>query len=58
MQINVDAFLNSLPIMGKGMLGIFVVTLIIIVGIYIMNAVTKKRDKADAAGSEETKANE
>ena len=58
MQINVDAFLNSLPIMGKGMLGIFVVTLIIIVGIYIMNAVTKKRDKSDAAGSEETKANE
>lgn len=39
-----DAFLGTLPIMGKGMLGIFVVTGIIIGVIYILGLV-KKGDK-------------
>lgn len=40
MTINVDAFLKTLPIMGKGMLGIFIVTLVIILVITILNKVT------------------
>lgn len=40
MTINVDAFLKTLPIMGKGMLGIFIVTLVIILVIAVLNKVT------------------
>ena len=32
--------METLPIMGKGMLGIFVVTLVLIAGIYVMNRLT------------------
>lgn len=46
MHIDVTAFLNSLPIMGKGMLGIFVVTLVMILGIYLLNRIFRpKKDK-------------
>ncbi len=38
--IDVNAFLATLPIMGKGMLGIFVVTIIIIAVMLILNAST------------------
>ena len=37
--LHFDKFLESLPYMGKGMLGIFVVTLVIIVSIMILNRV-------------------
>ena len=40
MKIDINAFLNSLPIMGVGLLGIFIVTAVIILGIYILKAVT------------------
>ena len=40
MNLNIDAFLNSLPMMGKGMLGIFVVTIVIILMIALLNKVT------------------
>ncbi len=40
MNFNIDAFLNSLPMMGKGMLGIFVVTIVIILMIALLNKVT------------------
>ena len=40
MSINVQAFLDSLPIMGLGMVGIFVVTLIIIAVVMILNKTT------------------
>lgn len=43
MTINVDAFLNTLPIMAKGMVGVFLVTVIFIVSIYILNKVFKKK---------------
>ena len=36
-QINGEAFLDSLGLMGKGMLGIFVVTLVIIGVVAILN---------------------
>ncbi len=40
MELNVELFMETLPIMGKGMLGIFVVTLVLIAGIYVMNRLT------------------
>ena len=50
MKIDTNAFLNSLPIMGVGLLGIFIVTIVIIVGIYILKAFTSK--SADSETSE------
>ena len=44
MEINLSAFLDTLPIMGKGMLGIFIVTGVIIGVIYLLGLV-KKGDK-------------
>jgi len=35
--INVDAFLKTLPLMGKGMLGIFIVTLVIVGAMLLLN---------------------
>ena len=43
MNFNIDAFLNSLPMMGKGMLGIFVVTIVIIVMIALLNKLTSAK---------------
>jgi len=43
MNLNIDAFLNSLPMMGKGMLGIFVVTLVIILMISLLNKATASK---------------
>ena len=40
MRIDIDAFIKSLPIMGIGLLGIFIVTLVIIIGIYVLRALT------------------
>ncbi len=39
--MNIQAFFDSIPIMGMGMFGIFVVTAIIIGIIYILNKVAK-----------------
>lgn len=41
--MNVQAFLDTLPIMGLGMLGIFVVTAVIIVSMYALNALFKDK---------------
>ena len=43
MTIDVQALLESLPYMGKGMLGIFIVTLTIILTVTILNKVTNKK---------------
>lgn len=48
MEINVELFLQTLPIMLKGMVGIFAVTGVIILGIYLLNklsAVSLKRKR-------------
>ena len=45
MSINVQAFLDSLPIMGMGMVGIFIVTVIIIVVVSLLNKITGKFEK-------------
>ena len=47
MNIDTGAFLNSLPIMGIGLLGIFIVTAVIIIGIYILKALTSKSKNSD-----------
>lgn len=43
MKISVENLLNSLPIMGMGMLGIFVVTGVIILFVTILNKLTSKK---------------
>ena len=51
MKIDIDAFLQSLPIMAVGLLGIFIVTIVIILGIYLLKAVASK--SAEDAESED-----
>ena len=41
MNINIDGFLGTLPIMGKGLLGIFLVTAAIILVTLILNSLSK-----------------
>ena len=44
-EFSLDKVMNSLPIMGKGMLGILVVTLVIILVVSALNAITSgKKD--------------
>ena len=43
MKIDGQEFIDSLPIMGNGLLGIFIVTAVIIIGIYILKLATKKK---------------
>ncbi len=40
--MNINAFLETLPVMGKGMLGIFAVTLVIILAMMALNKFTSK----------------
>jgi len=47
MKIDLNAFFDSLPIMGVGLLGIFIVTIVMIVGIYILKAITPKDDEEE-----------
>ena len=42
--MNVQAFLNTLPIMAYGMLGIFAVMAVIFVLIVVLNRVTAKQN--------------
>lgn len=42
MQINIPNFIESLGIMGKGMLGIFMVTVILIISVYVLNFLGRK----------------
>lgn len=43
--MNVNAFLNTLPIMGRGMLGIFTVMLVIFLLILALNACTSRKSR-------------
>ena len=45
--MNVELFLQTLPIMGKGLLGIFLVTLVIIAVITLLNRFTNISKKAE-----------
>ena len=43
--INFEAFLASLPYMGKGMLGIFIVTAVVVVTVNALNNIPEKEEK-------------
>ena len=45
MNIDIANFMLSLGIMGKGMLGIFIVTIILIASIYLLNFIGRKLSK-------------
>ncbi len=53
MKIDIDAFMDSLPIMGIGLLGIFIVTIVIIAGIYILRALTAGKSESDKSNDED-----
>ena len=45
MQFNYDSFLSTLPIMAKGMAGIFIVTVIIIAAMFLLTGIFGKKKK-------------
>ena len=45
--LDFNAFLASLPYMGKGMLGIFVVTGVIVLFVNALNNLPEKKNKED-----------
>ncbi len=47
MTIDVQAFLASLPIMGLGMLGIFIVIIAIMLAVKIMSYLTAPKNKEE-----------
>lgn len=48
MELNIELFMETLPIMGKGMLGIFAVTAVLILGTHLMNRLTSSRRDKDS----------
>ena len=56
MKIDTAAFMESLPIMGVGLLGIFIVTAVIIIGIYILRALTSQKAESEAETKTENEA--
>ncbi len=42
---NVQFLMDSLPYMGKGMLGIFVVTAVVVTVVNALNSIPDKKDK-------------
>ena len=47
MKIDTNAFVDSLPIMGSGLLGIFIVTIVLIIGIYVLRVLTSRKAQAE-----------
>lgn len=45
MEFSLENLLSALPIMGKGMLGIFIVTAVIILVVTALNYTTSPREK-------------
>ena len=45
MELHVDYLWNVLPIVGTGMLGVFLVTGVITAGVSLLNALTSKKEK-------------
>lgn len=43
-MLHIQDFIDTLPIMGKGMLGIFIVTAVIILVMMLLNKVTEEKD--------------
>lgn len=42
-----EQFMNSIVIMGKGMLGIFTAILIIMIAVFIMGKISEKEEKKE-----------
>lgn len=42
--MNTELFLETLPIMAKGMAGIFIVTAVIILAVVLLNKLTKGKE--------------
>lgn len=49
MNINVALFLETLPIMLKGMFGIFAVTIVIMLVIYLLNKISGIKKTKDSS---------
>ena len=47
MNIDFNAFLEALPYMSKGMLGIFIVTALIVLVVNALNNIPEKKSKKD-----------
>ena len=47
MNIDFNAFLGTLPMMAKGMAGIFIVTIVIILSVVLLGALTKPKNGGD-----------
>ena len=45
MDINISNFVKNLPYMGKGMLGIFIVTALIVLVVNALNNIPEKKSK-------------
>ena len=45
MTFDINAMLQTLPIMGKGMAGIFVVAAVIVLFMYLIAKIPSKKDK-------------
>lgn len=43
--MNLNSLSQTLPIMGKGMLGIFIVTLVIVLVVVLLNKVFSSKEK-------------
>ena len=41
--MNIEAFMQSLPLMGMGMLGIFAVTALLVLSMYVLNSLFKDK---------------
>lgn len=48
MNIDFQAFLETLPIMAKGMAGIFIVTAVIILSMVLLRELTKSKNKSSS----------
>ncbi len=47
MKFDLQALLDTLPVMAKGMAGVFIVTAVIILAVVLLNFLTKPRKKKD-----------
>ena len=47
MKFDIQALLDTLPVVAKGMAGVFIVTAVIILAVLLLNFFTKPRKKKD-----------
>ena len=47
MKFDLQALLDTLPVVAKGMAGVFIVTVVIILAVVLLNFLTKPRKKKD-----------